>query len=70
MSSDKFWRGKKFAHIFDHGWDIGNFNRAKSNKSKTGPWTFNYPDGEPYGHSLDLDEHGLTKSWVVIRKLK
>jgi hypothetical protein len=57
-----FWRGKRLAHVFDDGWDEGTF------QGRTGKHLVFFYKSVPmkYGHSLDFEEFGVAKSWVII----
>jgi hypothetical protein len=60
---DSWWRGRKLAHIFDDGWDEGTFQ----GRTKDDHLVFYYKtDKTKFCHSLLFEEHGVTKSWVVI----
>ena len=57
-----WWRRKRLAHIFDDGWDEGTFQGREKNHL-----VFYYKSANiKYAHSLELEEHGVAKSWVVI----
>ena len=63
---DSWWRGRKLAHVFDDGWDEGAFQ----GRTKDDHLVFYYKtDKTKFSHSLLFEEHGVTKSWVVIEKL-
>ena len=63
----KFWRGKRLAHIFDDGWDEGTF---QGREKKHLIFLYHPPGGSfKYAHSLDLDEHGVSNSWVITKRV-
>ena len=58
-----FWRDKKLAHIFNDGWDLGNFQRREKDHL-----IFHYgSDGLKFAHSLLFKEHGVAKPWVILQ---
>ena len=61
-----YWRGMRLAHIFDDGWDEGTFQERKN------PHLVFYYKGDysKYAHSLELEEWGVSKSWVIIAQPK
>ena len=68
----QFWRGKRLAHIFDDEWSTGTYQK---DEMEDGNWHFIFyfslrDLGIRYYFGLLLEEHGLTKSWVVIEKSK
>jgi hypothetical protein len=65
------WNNKRVAHIFDDKWHDGAFKRKLYTRAdlETVRWLFYYNDDKvDYGHTLLVEEYGMTKSWVVIEK--
>ena len=59
-----FWRNKRLAHIFDDGWDMATFQGRERDRLIF----FYATDQSKWAHSLDFDEHGISKSWVILEK--
>ena len=59
-----FWRGKRIAHIFDDGWDMGTFQQ----REKLHLVFFYSSDSTKFAHSLSLDDWGVSKVWVIVEK--
>ena len=60
------WGGLRLAHVFPDGWATASFH---SKADDPGFFVFYYKDiGQYLTHDLHLDEHGITKSWVIISK--
>ena len=70
----KWWSGKRLAHIFDDEWSPATGGTYQQEEKLHGEWhfCFFYKDLRRlrYSHSLLIEEHGLTKSWVVLKKSK
>ena len=66
----KWWSGKRIAHIFDDEWGTGTYQKDEMQGGKR-HFVFYFKDlNLKYAFGLLLEEHGLTESWVVIRKRK
>ena len=68
------WTGKRVAHIFPDKWATASFRRKpKADEIAEygdGFYVFYYGDvKEEMMHDLDLDEWGITKSWVILEKV-
>ena len=69
-----FWKGKRIAHIFSNGWAVGTFSHRETYRRAT-RLVFLYRDPPPYqakwykyGHSLELEDHGVSALWVILEK--
>ena len=70
MKRKKWWSGKRLAHIFDDEWNTGTFQRVEKLQDEL-HYIIYYKDlNLKYTHSLLIEEHGVTKSWVVIKPKK
>ena len=69
---EKWWRGKRLAHIWETGWDTSTFKGKVARRAEDdGPeeYTFFYAtDGMKYTHTLPLEEYGQTGTWVIMVK--
>ena len=60
----KWWRGKRLAHIWETGWDLGMYKRKCR-----GEYVFLYlSNNVEYGHLLDLSDYGADKVWVAVAR--
>ncbi|KAH8077541.1 4-(cytidine 5'-diphospho)-2-C-methyl-D-erythritol kinase [Aureococcus anophagefferens] len=67
------WRGLLLAHVFEGGWATGKYvkkaTRRESPNSEVGFYVFYYADvGQYLAHNLGLEEHGDTRSWLILKQ--
>ena len=67
------WRGKRLAHVFEGGWATGKYIKKatirESPNNEAGFYVFYYADvGQHLAHNLGLEEHGDTRSWLILKQ--
>ena len=64
-SFKRFWgNDKKHGHLWDNGWALAKYTRKYRGKH----WFKYFEDKEEWDHSLKLEDYGLLKTWVIIKK--
>ncbi|KAK3281258.1 hypothetical protein CYMTET_10941 [Cymbomonas tetramitiformis] len=62
-------RAAKIAHRFKDAWHLGVFRYISQTGSEKGMKATYYNDeGLLYFHSLDLDDYGIDKKWVILKR--
>ena len=63
---DKFWKGKKYGHLWSNGWAVATYKKKYKNKHY---FFYGGTAKMEYSHTIKLDDYGITKTWVIIEKI-
>ena len=63
---DKFWRGKKYGHLWSKGCSVAIYKGKYKNKHY---FFYRGTAKMEYSHTTKLDDYGITKTRVIIEKI-